>query len=109
VNYAMLPWQVRPQMNERLNTTLNQMSKIVKCKPLNEEGLPYSYRCSLNYEISDLRDFKKRKEYPSNNIFFKHAEFFLMGIRAQRDEDEGRILLGVNTSGRTVMLLPIRF
>jgi hypothetical protein len=43
-------------------------------------------------------------------IFFKKcAECFLAGMKAQWDEDGGRILLGDNTGGRAVMLRPIEF
>jgi hypothetical protein len=40
---------------------------------------------------------------------FKHAEFFLKEMKAQGDEGGGRILLGDNTGGGVVMLLPSRF
>ena len=36
------------------------------------------------------------------------AEFFLVEIKAQRDQGGGRILLGENTCGGAVMLRPIR-
>jgi hypothetical protein len=39
----------------------------------------------------------------------KRAELFLTGMKAQLDEDSGRILLGDNTGGRTVMLRQITF
>jgi len=39
----------------------------------------------------------------------KGAKFFLVGMKGHRDEGDGRILLGNNTSGGAVMLWPIRF
>lgn len=67
-------------INERgTYTTVHQISKIIMCKALNEEGLPYWYRHSLNYEISDLCDFKKREKYHWNNLFFKACRIFPCG------------------------------
>jgi hypothetical protein len=51
---------------------------------------------------------KRAKENRSINIFEKRAAFFLARMK-QRDEGGGRILLGDNTGGRAVMLLPIMF
>jgi hypothetical protein len=42
-------------------------------------------------------------------FFKKRAEIFLAGIKEQLDEGDGRILLGDNTGGGTVMLRPITF
>jgi len=39
-------------------------------------------------------------------VFEAFAEFLLEGMRAQRDEGDGRILLSDNTGGGTVMLGP---
>ena len=36
------------------------------------------------------------------------SEFFLVGIKAQRDQGCGRILLDENTGGGAVMLRPIK-
>jgi len=38
----------------------------------------------------------------------KGAEFFRAGMKVQRDEGDGRILLGDNTGGGTVRLWPIK-
>jgi len=51
---------------------------------------------------------KREKNIIEITFFLKHAEFFLAGTGAQQDGD-GRILLGVNTGGQTVMLRPTRF
>jgi len=50
----------------------------------------------------------KRDNKNLNNIFLCSTQFFLAAIRAQRDEVDGRILLGVYTAGGTVILRPIR-
>ena len=41
-------------------------------------------------------------------MFEAFAEFLHEGMREQRDEGDGRILLGDNTGGGAVMLGPIR-
>lgn len=37
------------------------------------------------------------------------TEFFPAGVKAQRDESEGRVLMGDNIGRREVKLRPIRF
>jgi hypothetical protein len=41
-------------------------------------------------------------------MFKMCAKFLLAGIKAQLDDDGGRILLGDNTGGGAVVLRPIR-
>ena len=51
-----------------------------------------------------LKSFQLR-----NNIYETHAEYFFAGLKAQREEGGGRILLGDNKDGGAVILRPIRF
>ena len=44
-----------------------------------------------------------------NYIFEKSVEFFPYGIEGAMKRNDGRILLGDNTSGGAVMLPPIGF
>jgi len=52
---------------------------------------------------------RKKEKYSIEiiNLCLKHAEFFLAGIGAQKDEGEGRMLLGVNMGSGMVMLRSI--
>jgi len=42
-------------------------------------------------------------------MLFKREPISFAGMRVQRDEGGGRIMLGDNTRGGVVMLWPIRF
>jgi hypothetical protein len=45
----------------------------------------------------------------NNKIFARSAKMFLAAMKAQREEGDGRLLLGDDTGGGTVMLRPTRF
>ena len=59
--------------------------------------------------LADLRNSKKINDKWNNNIFETLATFFIARIKAKWDKCGGRILLGDNTDGGEVMLLPMRF
>ena len=62
-------------------------------------------RPSSTYTISDLRHSLKVKKLNSN-ISEALTEFFRAVMKEQRDGGGERTLLGDNTGGRAVMLLP---
>ena len=71
------------------------------------------YQRSATYGISscvnsDIRSTKSSKEVNSN-ISYMRTEYFLAAMEKQRDEGEGRILLGDNTGGAAVQLRQVRF
>jgi len=56
-----------------------------------------------------LRHFPGKWKNCKSNVSEKRDEFFLAVIKTQWDEGDGRIPLGDNTGGGTVMLWPIRY
>jgi hypothetical protein len=61
--------------------------------------------CGHSHAISDLKKVWNK----GNSILENRAGFFFEGMKAQWDEGGGRVLLGDNTCGGVVTLLPIRF
>jgi hypothetical protein len=57
------------------------------------------------YVISGLHYFYKSKKKKKRKIIFDTRDaFFIPGIKAQRDEGDGKIMLCCNTDSRVVML-----
>lgn len=70
------------------------------------------------HTLPDLRNVNLRNSRPTqffftlrtlNKLFENALQFSLRGMKAQRDEGGGRILLGDNRGGGAVMVRPIRF
>jgi hypothetical protein len=52
----------------------------------------------MQYQAKQFQTYATSKSYTNKkNIFERRAEFFRAGMKVQRDEDGGRILLGDNT------------